>query len=126
MVGFGHRNASRPLDVSLIAHYAVGKDFHAREVCNAPHSLDKARPLVFVEVECPVRHPADQMVTHVRNEVSRLSHADIIAYFPATPPLQTPPTGSDPEIYGTGARIATRRKRNEMSRKNGNMPTAES
>ena len=58
--------------------------------CRAPPSCFRA------QVERAVGDAADEMAAPVGCEIPRLSHAACYSITQATPPLPTPPKGSDP------------------------------
>ena len=86
-------------NVEVVVHHAVCENVDAGEVRHAPHPLDKARALLLAQVERAVGDAADEMVTPVGCEIPRPSHAAYYSMIPATPPLPTPPKGSDPKPF---------------------------
>ena len=83
-------------NVEVVVHHAVCENVDAGEVRHAPHPLDKARALLLAQVERAVGDAADEMAAPVGCEIPRLSHAACYSITQATPPLSTPPKGSDP------------------------------
>ena len=86
-------------NVEVVVHHAVCENVDAREVRHTPHPLDKARALLLAQVKRAVGDATDEMVAPVSCEIPRLSHAAYYSILPATPPLPTPPMGSDPPEF---------------------------